>query len=153
MSQQQFSTNAPAGNGVVNAVVDAKDNLVTDGTGAFQRGVNNAGGLTALAVLRSFVVPVKVSLVDKLTGKGALIKKVANSAYGSLAIAATFHVVSSVVGNEKLAKIAKLALDAALIEAAANLPIQAWVDKVASKLFSNPAISNLLGDDKADSAQ
>ena len=150
MSTQQFSNTQAPTKGVIGAVTNAKDNLVTDGTGSLQRGLDHAGGQAALAVLRAFVIPVKVSLIDKLTGKGALIKKVANSAYGSLAIAATFHVVSSMVGNAKLSKVAKLALDAATIEAASSMPIQAWVDKVAAKLFDNPAVSAMLGNADSD---
>ena len=125
-----------------------KDNLVNDGKDAFALGADIVAGQAALSVLRSFVIPAKVSVVDRLTGKGAFIKKVANSAYGSLAIAATFHVVSGMTGNAKLQKVAKLALDAAVVEAASTLPIQKWTDALAAKLFSNPAIAGLFGDKK-----
>lgn len=139
MYQQQFKKT-----GVTGAISNAKDNLVDDGKSALQTGFDVAAGQAALAVLRSFVIPAKVSLVDRLTGKGAFIKKVANSTYGSLAIAATFHVVASMVGNDKLTKVAKLALNAATIEAASTLPIQKWVDGVADKLFNNSAVAKVL---------
>lgn len=138
--QQQFKT----GNTVTSKMSQIKDNLIDDGKSSFQIGLDVAAGQAALAVLRSFVIPAKVSLVDRLTGKGAFIKKVANSTYGSLAIAATFHVVASIVGNAKLSRVAKLALDAATVEAASTLPIQKWVDSVADKLFNNDAVNAVL---------
>lgn len=141
MVQQQFENT-----GVMNSVNQVKDNLIDDSKSSLKLGLELTAGTAALAVLRSFVVPAKITLVDRLTGKGALIKKVANSAYGSLAIAATFHVLSSIVGNTKLSRIAKLALDAAVVEASANLPIQQWVDSVANKLLSNSVVSNALDD-------
>lgn len=139
MIQQKFQNT-----GVTGKVSQVKDNLVNDGKASLQIGLDVAAGQAALAVLRSFVVPAKVTIVDRLTGKGAFIKKVANSTYGSLAIASTFHVIASIVGNQKLSRVAKLALDAAVVEAASTLPIQEWVDKLADKLFNNSAVSAVL---------
>lgn len=149
--QQQFDsyTQKP----VTNKVTQVKDNLVNDGKNSFQLGLDVAAGQAALAVLRAFVIPAKVSLVDRLTGKGAFIKKVANSTYGSLAIAATFHVVASIVGNDKLSRVAKLALDAATVEAASTLPIQKWVDRIADKMFNNSAVAAVLDSTKNSDTQ
>lgn len=143
--QQQFKKS-----GVVGKMGQIKDNLIDDGKSSFQIGLDVAAGQAALSILRAFVVPVKVSLVDRLTGKGALIKKVANSTYGSLAIAATFHVVASIVGNDKLSRIAKLALNAATVEAASTLPIQQWVDNIADKMFNNSAVTAVLSGTKSN---
>lgn len=136
--------------GVKERLSHAQNALIDDGKSSFETGLNVAAGQAALAVLRSFVVPAKVSLVDRLTGKGAIIKKIAHSTYGSLAIAATFHTVTSIIcpNNTKLRKVAQLALDAAVVEAAATLPIQKWVDTVADKLFNMSAVAKVLGNDK-----
>lgn len=137
---------------VTSRISSSKDRLVDDSKGAFQQGLDLVAGQTALSILRSFVLPAKISLVDRLTGKGAFIKKVASSAYGSLAIAATAHVVVSIVApkNEKLHRICQLALNAAVAEAAATMPIQEWTDKLAAKLFSVSAITKALGETKED---
>lgn len=137
--------------GVKSRVADAKDNLVNDGKSALQTGFDIAAGQAALAVLRSFVVPAKVSVVDRLTGKGAIIKKIANSTYGSLAIASTFHIIASMTGSTKLQKVAKLALDAATVEAASTLPIQDWVESISDKLFKNAAITKVLATSDTES--
>lgn len=137
MVQQQFQNTKTKVNQV-------KDTLIEDGKSSVKLGLDIAAGQAALAVLRSFVIPAKVSLVDRLTGKGALITKVVNSSYGSLAIASTFNVLASILGNDKLSRISKLALDAAVVEATTTLPIQKWVDNVADKLFSNSAVTKAL---------
>jgi len=133
----------------------AKDNLIDNGKGALQLGLDLAGGQAALAILRSFVVPAKVSLVDKVTGKGAFIKKVANSAYGSLAIAATAQVLVSIVApkNAKPQKVCDLALKAAAAEAVAKIPMQDYADKLAKKMFNNPVIAKVLGDSDVKKTQ
>ena len=138
---QAFSTDSK----VVQKASQVKNDFVSVTADALTVGRDVIAGQAALAVLRAFVVPAKVSLIDKLTGKGALIKKIANSTYGSLAIAATFQLVASMVNNQKLSAVAALAVKAATIEAASTLPIQGWVDKIAGKMFSNPAIDAVLG--------
>lgn len=144
--QQQFGS---AKNTVTGRFTGAKDNLVSDSKDAIALGLEITAGQAALSVIRSFVIPAKVSLLDKLTGKGAFIKKVANSAYGSLAIAATANVIVSVIApkNVKLNKITKLALNAAVIEATTHIPLQEWTDKLAGKLLNNKAVDAVFGDD------
>ena len=143
---QAFSTDSK----VVNKAKQVKNDFVDVTKDALATGRDVIASQAALAVLRAFVVPAKVSLVDRLTGKGAIIKKIANSTYGSLAIAATFQLVASMVNNKKLSAVAALAVKAATIEAASTLPIQGWVAKIAGKMFNNPAIDAVLGDKKAD---
>lgn len=147
--KSQFDT---TGTTVAQRLSTSKDRLVSDSKGAVQEGLELVAGQTALSVLRSFVIPAKISLVDRLTGKGRFIAKVVNSAYGSLAIAATAHVAVTIIApqNDKLQRICQLALKAAVVEATATLPIQEWTDKLAAKLFSAAPIAKLIGDDKTD---
>lgn len=146
MFKQQFSTTTPV-NTVTARVTDAKDALVSDGRDAVVLSAEILAGQTALAVLRTFVVPAKTSLVDKLTGKGAFIKKVVNSAYGSLAIASIAHVGVQMFApnNAKLHRITQLALNAAMVEAASQINIQGYVDAIADKLMNNAAMDAVLG--------
>ncbi len=147
--QQQFSTSK---NTVTGRVIGAKDSLVSDGQDSVKLGLEIVAGQAALAVIRSFVLPKKTSFIDKITGKGAIIKKIAYSTYGSLAIASTAHVLVSILApnNDKLGKIAKLALNAAVVEATATLPLQQWTDRLSDKLFNNAAVNAVIGDDSKD---
>lgn len=148
---QQFATQGT----ITSRLSGSKDRLIDDSKGAVQQGMELVAGQAALSVIRSFIVPVKLSFLDRVTGKGVFIKRIVDSAYGSLAIAATAHVLVTIIApnNAKLHRICQLALNAAVVEAAATLPIQEWTDRLASKLFSTPAVSKILGsvdsDDKA----
>lgn len=157
--QQQFSTTKPTT--ITGRVTDAKDTLVSDGRDAVVLSAEILAGQTALAILRSVVMPAKISLVDKITGKGRIIKKIVDSAYGSLAIAAVAHVGVQMFAptNQKLHRITQLALNAAMVEAASTINVQGYVDAVVSKLMNNPvvdaafdkaqaAIENVKGDSK-----
>lgn len=151
-TQQKFATDQKDNLTVGQRIGNAKDVLVSDTKDSVQMGLEVAAGSAALAVLRSFVVPAKMSLADRLFGKGAIIKKVVDSAAGSFVLAATAHVAVTVFApnNTKLHKIAKLALNASIVELTARIDIQSYTDKLASKLFNNSAIANLFNSDKKD---
>lgn len=126
-----------------------KNRLLDDSKDAVSLGAELAAGNAALAVVRSFIIPAKVSLVDKFTGKGAIIKKIVNSPYGSFVIAATMHTAATLFApkSEKLHIVCKLALNSATAELVQKFPIQDWTDKVADKLLSLVEVKKVLGGD------
>lgn len=145
-TMQNFNTTSTAASKTVSArLVDSKDRLVVDTKDSVQMGLEIAAGQAALSVIRSFVVPAKMSLVDRFTGKGAMVKKLVDSPVGSFVLAATAHCAVTIFApnNEKLHKIAKLALNASVVELTARIDIQGYTDKLADKMFNNPTVANL----------
>ena len=133
--------------GITGRIQNVQSRLLDDSKDAVELGAELAAGHAALAVARSFIVPANATLVDRLTGKGAAVKKMANSKYGSFVIAATMHTVATLFApkNEKLHIICKLALNAATAELVARVPIQEWTDKAADKLLNLSEVQNVLG--------
>lgn len=115
------------------------ENLFNEGKGLMSEAARLNAGLAAVALIRSVflqMIPRKMGLFARLTGRASVIEKFLNSKWGSLLIAAAAHCILTIAmpNREKVHTVTRLAVYACMAELSFSVPYQKVANKLADSL-------------------